>query len=161
MKPLFNTRFISVNLPPAAPGRYNDREGQKMNKTRIGVIAVCMLAAALGGCARTGAIYNVNDAPAVTPTGKALTAAQVKGAIVAAGTSMGWRMVEVGPGKIEGTLNLRTHVAVVDIPYSGKAYSLIYKRSEGLNETNGTIHSNYNGWVQNLDRAIRTEISRL
>ena len=55
---------------------------------------------------------------------------------------------------------LREHTAVVDIPYSARSYSIVYKRSDKLNEMNGTIHSNYNGWVQNLDRAIRTEMSR-
>jgi hypothetical protein len=70
-------------------------------------------------------------------------------------------MKDAGPHKLEGTLRLRTHTAVVDIPYNDKEYSIVYKSSEGLDAGNGTIHNNYNGWVQNLDRAIRTELSRL
>ena len=130
-----------------------------MKKTAIATaIAASVLLAA---CVRTGPIYNVSDSPIATASGKAAGTANVRAAIITAGTSLGWRIVDAGPGKLEGTLNLRTHTAVVDIPYSSKSYSIVYKRSENLNEANGAIHSNYNGWVQNLDKAIRTELSRL
>jgi hypothetical protein len=131
----------------------------KVNGTALA--GACIVALALAGCARTSAIYNVNDAQITTPTGKAVTESQVRSAIVTAGTSLGWQIADTGKGKLQGTLNLRTHTAVVDIPYSAKAYSIVYKSSVNLNEANGSIHSNYNGWVQNLDRAIRTEISRM
>jgi hypothetical protein len=85
----------------------------------------------------------------------------VRTAIIAAGVGLGWRVVDAGPGKLEGTLALREHTAVVEIPYSSRAYSIVYKSSTNLNEAGGVIHSNYNGWVQNLDRAIRTEIARM
>ena len=124
-------------------------------------IAITALAVSLGGCARTAPILKLEQVPVTTVDGKSLTTAQVRQAIVAGGTSLGWRVVETAPGKLEGTLALRDHTAVVDIPYTAKSYSILYKRSEKLNEANGTIHSNYNGWVQNLDRAIRTEIARL
>jgi hypothetical protein len=106
-------------------------------------------------------IYNVSDAPVTTPTGKAPTATQVRAAIITAGTSLGWSVKDAGPGKLEATLHLRTHTAVVDIPYSSTRYSITYKSSEGLQAGDGKIHKNYNGWIQNLDRAIRTEISRI
>ena len=51
--------------------------------------------------------------------------------------------------------------AIIDIPYSATSYSIVFKRGENLDVAEGTIHKNYNGWVQNLDRAIRTEISLL
>ena len=132
-----------------------------MNKKAVTALAAaCAAAILLAGCARSGPIYNVNEAPIATPSGKAVTAAQVRSAIITAGTSLGWKVVDAGSGKLEGTLNLRTHTAVVDIPYSAKTYSIVYKRSENLDEQAGRIHSNYNGWIQNLDRAIRTELSR-
>ena len=115
---------------------------------------------ALAGCARTAPITTLDNVPVTTSTGKA-SAAQVRTAIMAAGTSLGWQIRDGGPGVMEGALNLRGHSAVVDIPYSSNAYSIKYKRSENLNESGGTIHSNYNGWVQNLDRAIRTELARM
>lgn len=125
------------------------------------LIAALAAAALLAGCARTTAIYNVNEAPVSNANGKKLSTQQVRAAIVTAGTSLGWTMKDAGHNKLEATLRLRTHTAVVDIPYSDHAYSIVYKSSEGLDAANGTIHNNYNGWVQNLDRAIKTEIARL
>ena len=129
-----------------------------MKKTMIAALAA---AALLAGCARTAAIYNVNDAPVSNAAGKKLSAQQVRSAIITAGTSLGWAIKDAGPHKLEGTLRLRTHTAVVDIPYTDHSYGIAYKSSEGLDAGNGTIHNNYNGWVQNLDRAIKTEIARL
>jgi hypothetical protein len=57
--------------------------------------------------------------------------------------------------------HLRTHTAVVDIPYGAAKYSILYRSSEDLQAADGKIHRNYNGWVQILDRQIRSEISRL
>ncbi len=123
--------------------------------------ALAVAVIALGGCAMTQPIYNVNGAAVSTSSGKAPAAAQVRSAIITAGTSLGWRIADAGSGRLEGTLNLRNHTAVVDIPYSAKSYSITFKRGENLEVGEGTIHKNYNGWIQNLDRAIRTEISRL
>lgn len=128
---------------------------------RVALGSALCLALALGGCARTAPILELRDVPATTASGKVPTASQIRNAIITAGTSLGWRIADAGPGRLEGTLSLRTHTAVVDIPYSFAGYSIRYKRSENLNEGGGQIHSNYNGWVQNLDRTIRTEISRL
>jgi len=58
-----------------------------------------------------------------------------------------------------GTLHLREHTAIVDIPYSAKSYSILYKSSVNLTEKSGQIHKNYNGWVQNLDQRIRVYLA--
>lgn len=128
---------------------------------RLNAVLAIALAIGLAACARTAPIYNVESSPVTSSSGKSLQSSQVRTAIITAGTSLGWRIADAGPGRLEGTLNLRTHTAVVDIPYSGSAYSIRFKRGENLNAADGTIHSNYNGWVQNLERAIRTEIARL
>jgi hypothetical protein len=57
------------------------------------------------------------------------------------------------------TLNLRTHTAMVDIPFTASTYSIVYKSSVNLDQQGATIHQNYNGWVQNLDQAIRRQLS--
>ena len=101
-------------------------------------------------------IQDVNDAPIVSS--KPVQAAQVKAAILVAGTSLGWKMEEVSPGHIRGTLNLRTHTAIVDISYSTTKYSIVYKSSVNLNEKDGQIHRNYNSWVQNLSKKIGSEL---
>ncbi|HZZ92240.1 MAG TPA: hypothetical protein VFE23_06740 [Usitatibacter sp.] len=131
-----------------------------MNKIHAALAIACLSASMLAGCARTSAIYNVNEAPVATASGKAMSAAQVRSAIMTAGAALGWRFADAGPGKLEGTLNIRAHQAVVLVPYTAKTYSIVYKSSQNLNEANGSIHSNYNGWVQNLDNAIRAEMSR-
>jgi|CXWL01.1.fsa_nt_gi hypothetical protein len=107
-------------------------------------------------------ILNVKDAPVKTLSGKELTSDQVTKAIVLAGMGLKWEMDVAAPGHIIGTLNLRSHQAIVDITYNTKIYSIAYKKSRGLMQVNedGTaigIHPNYNGWIENLDNAIRTQ----
>jgi hypothetical protein len=65
------------------------------------------------------------------------------------------------PGTMEGVLVLRSHRAVVDITYDTAAYSIKYKDSSDLEYDGSSIHSNYNGWVQNLDKAIRAQLTAL
>jgi hypothetical protein len=124
------------------------------------IIVATVIAVAVGGCMRIAPIVKVEDVQVVASNSKP-TAAQVRQSIITAGTSLGWKITDAGPGKLEGTLSLRNHTAVVDIPYSATKYSIVYKSSQNLNESAGTIHTNYNGWVENLDRTIRTELSRL
>jgi hypothetical protein len=123
-------------------------------------LAVAAATLVLAAC-QPMAIHNVADAPVSTSSGKAASATQVRSAIITAGTALGWSIKDDGPGRLEGTLRLRDHAAVVEIPYSGSRYSITYKSSENLQAGDGKIHKNYNGWVQNLDRAIRAEISRI
>ena len=68
-------------------------------------------------------------------------------------------MKDAGPGKLNATLLLRTHSAEVEIPYSTKSYSIVYKSSTNLQEGNGKIHRNYNGWIQNLNRGINAQLA--
>ncbi len=65
------------------------------------------------------------------------------------------------PSGTRKSLNLRTHTAVVEIPYSTKAFSIRYKDSVNLDYTGESIHSNYNGWIQNLEKGIRTQLQSL
>lgn len=131
-----------------------------MKTTLRAALAAAAAALVLAAC-QTVPIYSVNDQAVATPSGRHLTAAQVRTAIMTAGTSLGWQMKDAGAGRLEGSLHLRNHAAVVDIPYSATKYSILYRSSEELQAADGKIHKNYNGWVQNLDRQIRTEISRL
>lgn len=112
----------------------------------------------LVGC-RSAPLYNVTSAPVSAP--KAVTLQDVEKAITRAGAGLGWQIVPREPGKMEGVLALRTHRAVVDITYDTKAYSIKYKDSSNLDYDGTNIHSNYNGWIQNLDKAIRTQLSLL
>jgi hypothetical protein len=83
---------------------------------------------------------------------------RVENAIMRAATSLNWKPRKIQNGLIEATLLIRTHKAVVEIPYSTKAYSIRHKTSENLKFDGKTIHSYYNSWVQNLDNAIQREL---
>ena len=125
----------------------------KMRK--LAFVAMIALTMGLIGC-RTAPVYNVEEAP-VNASGK-VSAENVKKAIMSAGAGLGWQMKEVKPGQIVGSIFLRKHSAVVDIPYSATKYSIIYKDSTELKYDGSMIHSNYNGWIQNLDRAIQARL---
>lgn len=89
-----------------------------------------------------------------------LTQEEATEAIFNAGSKLGWSMTEVQPGLIRGDINVRNkHQATVDITYDGEGYSIVYAGSENLkyDPDDGTIHKNYNSWVQNLERQIRIE----
>src|SRR6476660_7965502 len=109
-------------------------------------LAAIVMVTAVAGCT-SAPIANVNDAPVTASSGKALSLEQVRGAIVRAGGALGWRMADEGPNKLIGTLQVRTHTAVVEIPYSATSYSIKYRSSVNLEERGGNIHKNYNGWI--------------
>jgi hypothetical protein len=113
------------------------------------------------GCRGGGQIYQVKDAPVQTATGNQLSLAEVEKAIIQAGVASGWMMAIAKPGEIIGTLNLRSHQAVVSIPYTSKTYSILYKDSSNLkyNAEKQTIHENYASWIQRLDGAIRSRLT--
>lgn len=58
------------------------------------------------------------------------------------------------PREISGALKLRKHVAVVDIPYDTRSYSIKYVDSTESNYADGNIHKNYNGWIQTWRKAF-------
>ena len=73
-----------------------------------------------------------------------------------------WKNSKFG---VRGTLaaqkayfSLRDHRAVVTVIYDTKSYSIKYKDSSNLNYDGKSIHKNYNGWVENLDKAIRSNL---
>lgn len=127
------------------------------------IVAILLSAAALimAGCATTQPIQNIENSPIVLPPGKTASMQQVTTAIMRAGTRLGWQMVPEGPGRLTGRLALRSHLAVVDVSHDTRSYSIKYRDSTNLNAQDGMIHRNYNGWVQNLDKSIRAELSLL
>jgi len=112
-------------------------------------------------CRGGGQIYQVREAPVVTASGKELRLEDVRKEIIQAGVALGWQMTVAKPGEIIGTLNIRSHQAVVTIPYTTKTYSILYKDSSNLkyDAEKQTIHENYSGWIQRLDGAIRSRLT--
>jgi hypothetical protein len=130
----------------------------RISKLAVYFAMAVVLAVSLG-CAPQP-VRNVSNAPVVTST-KTPSIAEIGEAIKRAGVGLGWAMREQQPGKIVGTLALRTHTAVVNIDYDTASYSINYADSTELkyDAAKGTIHKNYNSWVQNLNNAIRAQLS--
>lgn len=124
------------------------------------IAAAIVISIAVAGCT-SAPILNVNQAAVVAPQGKVLSREQVRAAILRAGAALGWQMADEGPNMIVGTINLRKHTAVVEIPYSTTSYSIKYRSSVNLDESNGQIHKNYNGWIHNLNKGIDTQLGLL
>jgi len=58
------------------------------------------------------------------------------------------------PGLMRAPLDIRSHQALVDIPFDARRFSIRYVSSSNLDYDGVVIHRNYNGWVQNLQNAI-------
>lgn len=114
------------------------------------------------GCG-TPVVYNINNNAIVMSEDKKASMAEIEKAIIKAGVGLGWSIKRVKDGELEGNLALRSHLAVVSIKYNTDEYSINYKNSTNLDysSTTNTIHSNYNGWIQNLNKAIQIQLSLL
>lgn len=124
----------------------------KLIKYTLIILSIAVLAAC-----RYAPIHNVDKTAIGMHNGQPLTTTQVRQAITAAGNSLGWIMTNPRPGYITGTLYLRGHMAKVGIPYSAHFYSIHYLNSKNLRKGK-EIHKNYNGWVENLNRAIQIRL---
>jgi hypothetical protein len=126
-----------------------------------GWMAAVLVLVFLVGCRGGAQIYEVKNASIPNPSGKGLSLEQVRKEITAAGIAAGWQMTDAKPGEILATYNLRSHQAIVSIPYSTKDYSILYKGSTNLkyDAQAQTIHVNYAGWIQRLDGAIRSRLA--
>ena len=74
------------------------------------------------------------------------------------------RLADVGTGGGVPGLPVaiaRPDVAVVDIDYTQTTYSIKYNESTNLDYDGEKIHKNYNGWIQNLDKAIKVQLQNL
>ena len=128
---------------------------QKMRHVALAIATALLLAACT-----TKPIYTVTEAP-VQANKPNPSLEEVGKAIVRAGATLGWQMTPDRPGHVLGRLALRDHVAAVDIDYNERTYNIKYKESTNLNYGGTMIHRNYNGWIQNLDKAIRAQLATL
>ncbi|GMG85006.1 hypothetical protein LNKW23_42220 [Paralimibaculum aggregatum] len=135
-----------------------------MTFTRFAAVAAMTLALALAGC-RSAPLLDIKGAPYGAATSyQRLSYRDYENAIIRAGTKRNWVFRRIGQGHLEGSLTVRgKHNAVVDIYFDTESFSIIHKASSGLdyNPGQGTIHSNYNAWIQNLENDIRAEVQLL
>lgn len=120
----------------------------KKNVAFLGLVTAMLF---LSGCVRVLPVRNIYN----QPVPHRATSSQVKKAIQRAATSRNWSSVAVKPGLIRASVSVRHHRAQVNIPYSSKSYSIIYKNSHNLLYAHGKIHRNYNRWVTSLNRKIQ------
>lgn len=118
--------------------------------------ALILMVALVTVSCRTAPVYNVVNAP-FTNDAPSIEAADE--AIKRAGAALGWQMKTTEPGKILATLPIRAHVAIVDVTFDKEEFSIVYKDSTNLKYDGAQIHSNYNGWVQNLRDGIIAQSS--
>ncbi len=126
---------------------------------KLSILIIIFSTLLIVGC-KSAPVQNIDNATIVTNVDNA-SMTDIQKAIVRAGGGLGWIIKEKSPGKMVGTLHLRDHVAIVSITYSTKEYSINYMDSTNLNYDGSSIHSNYNGWIQNLNRAIQTQLNLL
>lgn len=93
-----------------------------------------------------------------------LAAEQVRIAVGKALSGRGWEISDVAPGEIEGRLTRpnRDVRAAVRVRYDDRDVTIVYHDSEGLDydPAAGTIDRQYNRWVRNLEKDIRTFLAR-
>ena len=90
--------------------------------------------------------------PLAVPAG--LKVEQVSKAVRGALAGRGWTVTSEEPGHIVSTLNVREHMAKIDIVYDVQTIKISYLESGELmyaqKEGQRVIHRNYLSWIQNL-----------
>lgn len=125
---------------------------------KLAVLAgVLIIVTACAG--RVAPVYNVVQAPINVPSKVPMST--LDKTIRMAAANRGWTVKSEGPGKIEARVVVRDHVAVIDITYSRKQYSITYKDSQNLKYDGTLIHKNYNSWIQLLANDINARVSAL
>lgn len=122
----------------------------------VGALALVLGAA----CAPLAPIQNYPNQPLTT--NRPVSLDEVGKAIRAAGASLRMQMQQVRPGVIQATyIGTKARSAVMEIKYDTKQYSITYKDSQGMQYDGNNILKGYNGWVENLDKNIRAQLSAL
>lgn len=104
-------------------------------------------------------VYNVKSEP-LSLAGSG-SQRDVQTAIRLAATRLGWTVKRLGPEKMEATFAANGWLAIVEISYNKKTFSITYKDSKKLGYDGTNIHRNYKGWILNLVKAIHAEISAI
>lgn len=125
---------------------------------------VLLLCLVMVGCRSGNPVHNINNA-SIPQTLEKVSEKQgmerMRKAIKEAGAQLGWIIEDTSPGVAIGTLNIRKHMARVQINYTATTYSIVYKDSMNLDydPAKGTIHNQYNNWVRNLEQEIKIRMA--
>lgn len=137
-----------------------------MKSKLIAAILITLAFVAQAAYARTDPLVNHDNLPVVTLSGKTVTAAQIKQAIMLAAAAKTWTVLEQTDGSLLATLNIRNkHTVMARIVYTAEKYSITYLDSVNMNFGHElgvpVIHPNYNRWVKNLIQEINNELRRI
>ncbi len=128
-----------------------------MRRSTSIVLIVAILAIAAAGSTRVHAaekLLAIHSAIEID-----LPLEKIKLAIVRAGAMKGWEITEIVPGYLEGSVHVRSYVAVIDIRFESTHYTITYNRSENLDFKDGKINKRFNHWIQRLDRDIKAMLT--
>lgn len=130
------------------------------------VFASFIVALAIGGCATTERIVNLENRPIGLNARQGDTGSIIETAL----GRRGWIVTARRDGEIDATLDVRRGWAPpgaadefradIIVAYDADTYSIRYRDSEGLSHRNGRIHRNYNGWIARLDHEISAMLHR-
>jgi hypothetical protein len=128
-----------------------------MNNRFFKTFAVmAVLVFAVAAC-RTSPMYNAQNIQFDKPLASTSAAGQ---AIKRAAQELNWRTTPKSDGQMIVRQNVRgKHEVELLVKYDNKKFTILYQSSENMkyDAEKGTIHSNYNSWVKNLENAILTE----
>src|SRR5258706_1555824 len=119
------------------------------------VLALGAVLLAVTAC-KTTVVHNVPRTAFAAPVSGNVK--EVGEAIWAAGRREGWRVREIEPGDIRAEKNLRTHRALVRIGYDTQGFDITLLEADGLQYDGHHIHTAYNEWIAQLEKAIQDEV---
>lgn len=126
-------------------------------KNWMSVVFVVVIAV-ITGCT-SAPIMNIDDHSVPhNQQGEPLSLEQVQAGIMKGAIQKGWTPTVVEKGVVEASIQVRTHQAVVTIPFTQDEYDIVYKSSKNLDQSGSRIHRNYNRWVANLSASIQEEL---
>lgn len=137
----------------------------KIHLLRAAVLASALAGAAGLSMARSSNMVDLGHQTIVlADAGKALTADDVRKAIVAGGSQHGWRAVGEQPGVLTLEADSGQHQVVVDVAYDAQGYQIKYKSSANMNyehsDKGDSIHPKYNKWIESLNNDIHRAATR-
>jgi hypothetical protein len=122
-------------------------------------ISALVCAAMLSGCVwlsgnRT-TVYNVSD----VPFHQAGNIEEVGERIRRAARMAGWEVQEVQPQVFYVTKRRGSHSATASVNYDIAAFSIQFRASENLKQSDTRIHKLYNEWIHELELTIQNEVA--
>ena len=120
-------------------------------------LSLALALLALAACSTSKPVLNPDQG---LPPEREYSQVQVQQAIISALEARQWRVGRVEPTQIYASISVRQrHHASIVIDYSPIDFKIRYRSSQGLDYEDGTIHRNYNRWVNNLRAEVLHQLN--